>query len=81
LFGHGLAAQINHPKRQWPKIEFKERRGVTSEEHQKILACEFNPELHDYYEMLWHLAARKPTLLRCAQKILIGHIKPFPMRA
>jgi len=43
------------PKRQWPKIEFKERRGVTFDEHQKILACEFNPELHDYYEMLWHL--------------------------
>jgi integrase len=43
------------PKRQWPKIEFKERRGITFEEHQKILACEHNPELYDYYEMLWHL--------------------------
>ena len=43
------------PKRQWPKIKFKERRGITLEEHQKILACEHNPELHDYYEMLWHL--------------------------
>jgi integrase len=43
------------PKRQWPKIKFKERRGITFEEHQKILACEHNPELHDYYEMLWHL--------------------------
>lgn len=43
------------PKRQWPKIKFKERRGVTVEEHQKILACEHNSELHDYYEILWHL--------------------------
>jgi len=43
------------PKRQWPKIKFKERRGITFEEHQKILASERNPELHDYYELLWHL--------------------------
>jgi len=43
------------PKRLWPKIKFKERRGITFEEHQRISASEHNPELHDYYEMLWHL--------------------------
>ena len=50
------------PKRQWPKIEFKEKRGITSEEHQKILAREFNPELHAYYEMLWHLGGSQTDM-------------------
>jgi integrase len=50
------------PKRQWPKIEFKEKRGVTFEEHQKILAREFNPELHAYYEMLWHLGGSQTDM-------------------
>jgi integrase len=50
------------PKRQWPKIEFKEKRGVTLEEHQKILAREFNPELHAYFEMLWHLGGSQTDM-------------------
>ena len=39
------------PKRQWPGIEFKEKRGITREEHQKIVAGESNAELRDYYEV------------------------------
>jgi len=50
------------PKRQWPKIEFKEKRGVTIEEHHKILAREFNPELHAFYEMLWHLGGSQTDM-------------------
>ena len=50
------------PKKRWPKIQFKEKRGITCEEHQKIPAGESNPELHDYYEMLWHLPAVKHKL-------------------
>jgi integrase len=50
------------PKRQWPKIEFKEKRGITSEEHQRILAREHNPELHAYYEMLWHLGGSQTDM-------------------
>ena len=50
------------PKRQWPKIEFKEKRGVTIEEHKMILAREFNPELHAFYEMLWHLGGSQTDM-------------------
>jgi len=32
------------PKRQWPAVKFKEKRGITLEEHQKIIAAEVNPE-------------------------------------
>ena len=31
-----------------------EKRGITREEHQQIIARETNPERRDYYELLWH---------------------------
>jgi integrase len=43
------------PKKLWPKVKYGEKRGITSEEHQKIIARENNPERRDYYELLWHI--------------------------
>jgi hypothetical protein len=43
------------PKRQWPAVKFKERRGITLEEHQKIIAAEANPERKAFYQLCWHL--------------------------
>jgi integrase len=43
------------PKRQWPPLQHKEKRAITLAEHQKIIAGERNPELQDYYELLWQL--------------------------
>lgn len=31
------------PKRQWPDVRFKEKRAITLEEHQKIVATDSNP--------------------------------------
>jgi hypothetical protein len=42
-------------KKRWPKIRFKEKRSVTWEEHQAIVAGELNPERRSYYECCWHL--------------------------
>jgi integrase len=50
------------PKRQWPEIRFKEKRGITWEEHQKILSGESNAELRDYYELLWHLGGSQTDM-------------------
>jgi integrase len=43
------------PRRQWPKFEFKDKRGITFEEHQKILAGESNAEWRAYYNLLWYI--------------------------
>jgi integrase len=43
------------PRKRWPRIEFREKRAITGEEHQRILAHEQNPDWRDYYELLWHL--------------------------
>jgi integrase len=50
------------PKRQWPAIEFKEKRAITWEEHQKILAGESNAELREYYKVLWHLGGSQTDM-------------------
>jgi hypothetical protein len=43
------------PKRQWPAVKFKEKRAITFEEHQKIIAAEMNPERKALYQLCWHL--------------------------
>jgi len=41
-------------RKHWPKARYKDKRGVTREEHEKILTGERNPEWRTYYQMLWH---------------------------
>lgn len=43
------------PKRQWPAVQFKEKRAITLEEHQQIIAAEVNPERKALYQLCWHL--------------------------
>jgi integrase len=43
------------PKRQWPAIQFKDKRAITFAEHQAIVDREKNPERKKFYELCWHL--------------------------
>ena len=43
------------PKRQWPAVKFKEKRAITLEEHQRIIAAEVNLERKALYQLCWHL--------------------------
>ena len=60
---HNFALDMNWlswsilPKRQWPKVKFKEKRAVTLAEHQRIIAAEVNPERKALYQLCWHLGA------------------------
>jgi integrase len=45
------------PKRQWPAVKFKDKRAITLEEHQRIIAAEVNPERKSLYQLCWHLGA------------------------
>ncbi|NJK90556.1 MAG: hypothetical protein HC904_01230 [Blastochloris sp.] len=47
-----LAAVL--PKKRWPKIHYKEKRGITEDEHRSILALAVEgTEEAAYYELLW----------------------------
>ncbi len=45
------------PKKRWPVIHFKEKRGITEQEHLAIVAREENPERKAFYRLIWHLGA------------------------
>jgi len=60
---HNFAVDMNWlpatviPRRQWPAIRYKEKRAITFEEHQRIIAAEVNPERKNLYRLCWHLGA------------------------
>ena len=45
------------PSKLWPQAPSKEKRGITAEEHQKIIDNERNAERRAYYELLWAVGA------------------------
>jgi integrase len=51
-----LAVPVRAP-RLWPKPQFKPKRGVTPDEHQRILAAERNSERSLFYQLLWEIGA------------------------
>jgi len=55
------------PKKQWPPVQFKEKRAITWEEHCRIVEREKNPERKKFYELCWHLGGT--LLLRVAKKL------------
>ncbi len=50
------------PKHQWPAVRHKERRAITLLEHRTIVAREGNPEVRDYYELLWYLGGSQSDI-------------------
>jgi integrase len=58
---HNFALDMNWlpasiiPKRQWPTVRYKEKRAITFEEHQKVIAAEVNLERKVFYQLCWHL--------------------------
>ena len=49
--------------RQWPHARFKSQRGITREEHEKIIAREKDPEKHAFLELIWHVGAAQIDLV------------------
>jgi len=53
-----------------PAPHFKEKRAITPEEHQKILAAESNQEWRAFYELLWHLGGSQTDIATlCAENV------------
>jgi integrase len=58
------------PRRQWPKVRFHDRRAITREEHEKVVAADPNAERRLFYEVAWHLGASQTDIaLLTADKI------------
>ena len=50
------------PRKCWPKIEYGEKRGLTAEEHQRIIAAERDEEVRDVYELLWQVGGSQSDM-------------------
>jgi len=50
------------PKPNWPKVRHRDKRAITFEEHQKIIARELNPATRAFYELLWHLGGAQTDI-------------------
>ncbi len=50
------------PKRQWPKVQHRERRAITLAEHTRILEREQNPERRAFYELCWHFGGSQSDI-------------------
>jgi integrase len=65
---HNFAMDMNWlpwpvlPKKRWPVIKFKEKRGITLAEHLAITARELNPERKAFYRLAWHLGASQSDI-------------------
>ena len=49
-------------KRQWPTVKFRDKRAITWEEHEAIVAREPNSERKAFYQLAWHLGASQSDL-------------------
>lgn len=49
-------------KRQWPKVQFRDKRAITLQEHRQIIEREPNLERKAFYELAWHLGASQSDL-------------------
>jgi Phage integrase family len=45
------------PTKLWPALQVKSKRGITAEEHQRVLSTEKNRERRLYYELVWEIGA------------------------
>jgi integrase len=67
---HNFALDMNWiprsiiPKRQWPAVQFKDKRAITFDEHQAILNREKNLERKKFYELCWHLGGSQGDIAR-----------------
>lgn len=50
------------PKLLWPSVQYKDKRAITFEEHQKIITRERNPATRAYYQLLWHLGGAQTDI-------------------
>jgi integrase len=50
-------------KNQWPRPRYRPKRGITLEEHERIVRREMNPEKQAYYKLIWHLGASQGDLV------------------
>ncbi|MDB6025668.1 MAG: Integrase family protein [Verrucomicrobiales bacterium] len=73
---HNFALDMNWlpwpilPKKRWPKIVYKDKRGIKIEEHLSIIEREPNQERRNFYSVLWYTGwSQSDVANMCAEAI------------
>lgn len=53
------------PKLHWPPVQYKEKRAITFEEHQKIIHREHNPATRAFYQVLCRFNSKVAQACSC----------------
>lgn len=56
------------PPKLWPPMRCKEKRAITEDEHNRILAAENNLERANFYRLLWEIGAAQSDAARLTSK-------------
>jgi hypothetical protein len=85
---HNFAVDMNWllapviPKRAWPKVEYEDKRAITHDEHQRIIAREKNIERKMFYELCWHVGGSQSDmanpLLSAPKSRFLDRFRPSP---
>lgn len=68
--GLGWLAWPIIPSKLWPTVRTKPKRGITWDEHQRIVAAEKNQERRMYYDLLWEVGASQSDAANlCAENV------------
>ncbi|MBL9170396.1 MAG: tyrosine-type recombinase/integrase [Verrucomicrobiales bacterium] len=68
------------PVKQWPRMKFKDKRGVTLEEHQRIVTSEKDPERKAFLQLLWHVGASQIDCASLVAENIDWHKKTISYR-
>jgi site-specific recombinase XerD len=49
-------------RKRWPKITTGDKRGLTADEHQRIVTAERDEEVRDFYELLWQVGGSQSDM-------------------
>ena len=73
---HNFALDMNWlmgpviPKQAWPPVVHKPQRGITRDEHERIIAREPNSERRAYYQLCWYLGGSQTDMaMLCAENV------------
>lgn len=50
------------PKNRWPAVVHEDKRGITWDEHQRIIAREENQERRAFYQVCWHVGGSQSDM-------------------
>jgi hypothetical protein len=64
-------------KNLWPKVKYKVRRGITADEHAKVLESELMEDYAQFFRMLWETGGSQTDIANLNARMSTGRQTGF----